>query len=347
MEASAVSVILPVYNAEKWLDQCLQSVYEQTFTGRFELSVFNDASQDSSMDILENWRLKLEKRAVVVTRSDNENGSPKGVGYAKNQAFKQSSGKYLCFLDADDVMHQDRISQQLRTTQVDARALVGCQFHRLPEGSTVRYTHWANNLTPEQLYTQAYTSHGPTLIMPTWFCSREAYLAVGGFDERGKGTPEDLIFFYKHLELGGELRLVQQDLLMYRYHPEATTFSVLEDTIWELRVKFLEKMVLSKWSTFTIWNAGKQGRKLYRSLSDLNRKKVVNFCDVDEKKIQKQFYTFEDSSELPKPKVPIVHFTQAQPPLIICVKMDLTGGGFEVNLSSLHLCEGKDYIHFN
>ncbi|XP_064890693.1 queuosine-tRNA galactosyltransferase isoform X4 [Columba livia] len=225
--------------------------------------------------------------------------------------------------------------------------IIGCQVRREPVDSTERYTRWINNLTEEQLLTQVFTSHGPTVIMPTWFCSREWFFHVGKFDEGGKGVPEDLLFFYKHIQMGGEVFRVNHCLLLYRYHPQAATHSVLEGTIWNHRVKFLEDRVLSSWTSFTIWNAGKQGKKLYRSLSPANQKKVTAFCDVDEKKIAKGFYTYEESEERPKPKIPICHFRDATPPFIICVKLDLTGGTFEANLSMLNLQEGMDYYHFN
>ncbi|XP_043924057.1 UDP-GlcNAc:betaGal beta-1,3-N-acetylglucosaminyltransferase-like protein 1 [Protopterus annectens] len=183
--------------------------------------------------------------------------------------------------------------------------------------------------------------------MPSWFCSRDWFNHVGKFDEGGKGVPEDLIFFYDHLRKDGTLHRINQCLLLYRYHEQAATHSVLEETIWNHRVKFLEERVLDHWISFTIWNAGKQGRKLYRSLSLANQKKVLAFCDVDEKKIKKGVYTHEESKVKPKPKVLIKHFRDASPPFIICVKLDLTGGQFEDNLNSLNLKEGKDYYHFS
>ncbi|XP_068932729.1 queuosine-tRNA galactosyltransferase isoform X5 [Petaurus breviceps papuanus] len=192
-----------------------------------------------------------------------------------------------------------------------------------------------------------FTSYGPTVIMPTWFCSHEWFSQVGKFDESGKGVPEDLLFFYHHLRKGGGVFLVEQCLLLYRYHPYAATHSVLESTIWQHRVQFLEERALQHWTSFTIWNAGKQGRKLYRSLSLVNQKKVVAFCDVDKNKIKKGFYSYEDSKERPKPKIPIRHFKDADPPFVICVKLDLTGGTFEENLESLNLQEGLDYLHFS
>uniref|UniRef100_A0A3Q2QYC1 UDP-GlcNAc:betaGal beta-1,3-N-acetylglucosaminyltransferase-like protein 1 n=1 Tax=Fundulus heteroclitus TaxID=8078 RepID=A0A3Q2QYC1_FUNHE len=127
-----------------------------------------------------------------------------------------------------------------------------------------------------------------------------------------------------------------------------TTFLFcFRETIWKLRVDFLQERVLSRWENFTIWNAGKQGRKLYRSLSPTNQRKVKAFCDVDENKIQKSFYTYEESEQRPKPKVPILHYKEAKGPFIICVKLDMTGGVLEENIKSLQLKEGTDYYHFN
>ena len=107
-------------------------------------------------------------------------------------------------------------------------------------------------------------------------------------------------------------------------------------TIWTHRVRFLEEWALPHWATFTIWNAGRQGRRLYRSLTAGSRCKVgptpcptpppssstaptapeagvlgppqvVAFCDVDENKIKKGFYCYEDSQVRPLPTEPHGH----------------------------------------
>lgn len=82
-------------------------------------------------------------------------------------------------------------------------------------------------------------------------------------------------------------------------------------TIWEARVKAITDHVISKWKRFTIWNAGKEGRRLYRSLCHSDQQKVLSmllgfkcnlynlqvvaFCDVDVKKIHKGYYIYEES----------------------------------------------------
>ncbi|XP_059720290.1 UDP-GlcNAc:betaGal beta-1,3-N-acetylglucosaminyltransferase-like protein 1 isoform X4 [Haemorhous mexicanus] len=310
-----VSIILPVHNSECWLDECLKSVWEQDFKGTMELSIFNDASKDGSAEIIEKWKIKLEEVGVSVIIGTNNSSQPRGVGFAKNQAVIQSSGTYLCFLDSDDVMMPQRVRLQHQVAIQHPNSIIGCQVRREPLDSTERYTRWINNLSQEQLLTQVFTSHGPTVVMPTWFCSREWFFHVGRFDEGGKGVPEDLLFFYDHLQKGGGVFRVNHCLLLYRYHPQAATHSVLEETIWNHRVRFLEDRVLSSWTSFTIWNAGKQGKKLYRSLSPANQKKVTAFCDVDEKKITKGFYTYEESESLAAPKTKLASNLSASVPL--------------------------------
>lgn len=124
--------------------------------------------------------------------------------------------------------------------------------------------------------------------MPTWFCYRQMYENVaGGFSEEGKGCPEDLIFFYKHLDNQGLVKRVDECLLKYRYHSAATTFTVQAKTIWQLRLKHLMENVLRKppWCEgFSIWNAGKQGKKFFRDLPLEQKNKVKAFYDIDRSK---------------------------------------------------------------
>ena len=121
-------------------------------------------------------------------------------------------------------------------------------------------------------------------------------------------------------------------------------------TIFTIRLQHLLVNVLSRppWSEgFTIWNAGKAGKHFFKSLPESHRHLVKSFCDVDVNKVGK-FYRHYDP-QLRKevsPPVPIISFRDAQPPLIVCMKLNLTQGQFEENLNSLNLVEGMDYILF-
>lgn len=93
-----VSVIIPVYNVEKYLRECLDSVVKQTLQD-IEIILINDGSTDSSLSICKEYA-QQDKRIKVITYIKN-----KGGGYARNQGLKVAKGKYLAFLDSDDFMN--------------------------------------------------------------------------------------------------------------------------------------------------------------------------------------------------------------------------------------------------
>ena len=225
-----------------------------------------------------------------------------------------------------------------------APLLVGCGFTREPADATPRYTAWANGLSDAQLHTHCLREL--TVLHPCWFCHRSVFERLGGLREDGRGFPEDLHFFYEHLRSGGALARVPEPLLVWRHAPTGVTASrgVAWQTIWQLRVQHLEAAVLAlpPWSAgFTVWGAGREGKRLFRSLSARSRALVRAFCDVDAKKVARGVYASRELSA----SVPIVHFTAALPPLLLCVK-DFDGA-FAANVASLGLREGEDFLHFS
>lgn len=94
-----VSIIIPVYNVEKYLRECLDSVCNQTLTD-IEIICINDGSTDDSLGILNEYA-QNDKRIIVVDK-DNE-----GVSVARNIGIDKSTGEYLCFLDSDDWLEKD------------------------------------------------------------------------------------------------------------------------------------------------------------------------------------------------------------------------------------------------
>lgn len=326
----------------------MQSIAEQTALHigvTIEIVVYNDGSTDNSLQLLNHWREYFEQLGIQFIIVDSH--VRKGVGAAKNGAVRRSCGEYLCFQDIDDVMKPERIRLQLNSAQTNHSAIIGSRISRVPANSTPRLVKWANELDHTLLKLQIHTSHGPTLLMPTWFCHRSVFDTVGGFNESGHGTPEDLIFFYAHLDAGGELIRVEEELLVYTYHEGAATFSVTRERIWQIQLQRLEAKVFPHWSNITVWNAGKAGRKFVRALKPANLKKVTAFCDVDQKKIGRHIQLYCPMKRRVIVTLPVLHFTEAKPPLIICVKLDMTNGDFERNLKSLNFLEGRDYILYN
>lgn len=108
------SIVIPVYNVEKYLDKCLNSIVEQTYKD-FEVIVINDGSPDNSQDIIEDY-VKRDSRFQVFQK---ENG---GVSDARNYGVEYSRGDYLLFIDSDDYVEKDllnELSKVLRKKRYD------------------------------------------------------------------------------------------------------------------------------------------------------------------------------------------------------------------------------------
>ncbi|GMR54189.1 hypothetical protein PMAYCL1PPCAC_24384 [Pristionchus mayeri] len=344
-----VSCVIPVKNGGVYLIECLDSLLNQSFNGSYEICVYDDGSTDETWDIIVKY-VELFKAAGIELKAVRGMTSG-GVGFAKNRAASLAEGRFLCFCDADDVSDRHRLQLSFKSclSLKDPRcAFVGTQCIRLPAGSTERFVRWANEMTEEKLYEQIFTSHGPTLLTPTWFVARDLYERAGRFNEEHvKGYSEDLDFYYRAIDAGAILCKIASPLLIYRYHPGCETLSVSEKTIWTMRLAEAEKRKLCDWSNFTIWSAGKQGKLLYKCLSALSKAKVRAFCDVDERKIGRGIHEeYDEKERRVTARIPIVGIRNAHPPFIICVKQDLTGGDLERFIAEKKLREGVDYIHF-
>ncbi len=99
-----VSVIMPVYNAEKYLKEAIDSILQQTFTD-FELLIFNDGSTDNSLKIINSY---TDDRIILAY-----NGENKGYVAHLNEGIRIARGKYIARMDADDVSLPDRFEKQI------------------------------------------------------------------------------------------------------------------------------------------------------------------------------------------------------------------------------------------
>lgn len=96
-----ISVMIPVYNAQKHIGKCIESLLNQTYTN-IQIVIVNDGSKDDSQIICEEYA-KKDKRIKLVNQPNG------GEGAARNTGLKEADGKYLCFVDADDYVKEDFI----------------------------------------------------------------------------------------------------------------------------------------------------------------------------------------------------------------------------------------------
>ncbi|AWG24570.1 glycosyltransferase family 2 protein [Flavobacterium kingsejongi] len=106
MKFPLVSIITPAYNSEKFIDQAIQSVQQQTFSD-WEMILVNDGSSDHTQEIIEKWRLQ-DPRIKLLTLSKNS-----GTGVARNKGLEKATGRYIAFLDADDLWTPEKLQKQL------------------------------------------------------------------------------------------------------------------------------------------------------------------------------------------------------------------------------------------
>ena len=100
-----ISVIIPVYNAEKYIDDCIDSVLKQTFED-FELLLIDDGSKDSSLDICKDWANK-DKRIKIFNQTNS------GASAARNKGLEEAMGDWVVFIDSDDKVKTGYLSTLL------------------------------------------------------------------------------------------------------------------------------------------------------------------------------------------------------------------------------------------
>ena len=103
MRKGVVSVVLPIYNVEKYLNRCVKSVINQSYKN-LEIILVDDGSSDNSPAFCEDWK-KKDSRIKVVHKKNA------GLGYARNTGIENATGEYICFFDSDDYIALDTIEK--------------------------------------------------------------------------------------------------------------------------------------------------------------------------------------------------------------------------------------------
>ena len=119
-----VSVIVPIYNVEEYLEECLESIRNQTYTN-IEVILVNDGSTDGSREICESYCEKDIRFRLI-------NQENQGQSVARNRGFKESIGQYIMFVDSDDVVNTDVLEVLLPYMKTDVD-IVECEMTREKE----------------------------------------------------------------------------------------------------------------------------------------------------------------------------------------------------------------------
>lgn len=142
-----ISVIVPVYNVEKYLDKCLTSLVNQTLKD-IEIIVVNDGTKDNSQDIIDRYAKKY-KNIIVIKK---ENG---GLSSARNDGIEKATGEYIGFVDSDDYIEYDMYEKMYQKAKTNDYDVVVCDLKYIYDDREVDAFSNINNdlLTKEEVKT--------------------------------------------------------------------------------------------------------------------------------------------------------------------------------------------------
>ena len=132
MEKALISVIIPIYGVEKYLNQCIQSVVSQTYQN-LEIILVDDGSQDACPRMCDMWA-KKDTRIVVIHK---ENG---GLSDARNAGMKVAIGQYIAFVDSDDWIEKEMYENMMNVLQNQNADIVECGTSYILNSKIIRRT---------------------------------------------------------------------------------------------------------------------------------------------------------------------------------------------------------------
>ncbi len=208
MNRPLVSVIIPVYNGEKYLRAAIDSALAQTYKP-VEVIVVNDGSTDNSLAVLEEYGSKIR---VV----DQQN---KGQAVARNRGIAETRGEFIAFLDCDDLWDSEKTTAQAQVLQTHPDAVAVYCDHRVINSNgqvtgrsgATENPRWSGQILSHIL--QACCIISPSMVM----VRRAAFDGAGGFDETQPFWTEDWDLWVR-LAIEGPILYQLETLASYRRH---------------------------------------------------------------------------------------------------------------------------------
>ena len=203
-----VSIITPVYNAEKYLRQAIESVLSQTFTD-WELIIVDDGSTDNSNKICREYAIK-DRRIRIIEKTNG------GVSCARNAALDVSEGEYIFFLDADDELYPHSILHLYNIAQLYSVPIAaGREVYAIEKPKKIAATE-PTIIKAEQLLNSVWYQKKHTDNSVSWKLFKKSLFDNLRFYD---GRFEDLEIFHKILFNADTIAISDSVVYFYRKHP--------------------------------------------------------------------------------------------------------------------------------
>lgn len=210
-----VSVILPVFNAERYVGIAIDSIVAQTFKD-FEVVVVDDGSTDASLSVIR-LHAGMDHRFRVISREN------RGIVASCNEAICASRGAYLMRMDADDIAHPERFAIQVKYLDEHPECLAVGTRMLLCDEQGLPIVEMISSFTHEQIDAENLRGEGSAICHPSVAMRRDAILALGGYRKEFEWA-EDLDLFLRMAEVG-KLANLPTVLLTYRQHLRSVGYS--------------------------------------------------------------------------------------------------------------------------
>ncbi len=230
-----ISIIIPLYNAERYLPRTLDSVTGQSFDD-FEVIIIDDGSTDNSYEVCSSYAERFPY--IKVFRQKNS-----GTSVSRRLAAEKAQGKYLCFLDADDVLAEDCLST-LYKVQIETAAdmtvasywrqneqgeivQTGCPFRKRYFGENADFVSVVGKQDIIELALKSWQVSGEPLFGALWarLIKRSMYLQIMEKIKKYSTICEDLYFYVNFLKIINKVVIIDKPVYKYTLHDTAVSLS--------------------------------------------------------------------------------------------------------------------------
>lgn len=275
-----ISVIIPVYNVEKYLPECLESILNQTFQD-FEIICVDDGSTDRSLDILQEYKRKDDRFVILQQRHA-------GAGAARNHGIKLAEGKYIQFLDSDDYFEPTLLEEMYNHAEKFDSDLTVCSSRKVDDNGNITETGSPNfpinidKVPMEQVFSrQDFKDEIFCLLIPVVWNKliRKLFLEENYLEFPQLSIYEDIAFMHSVVACANKIVAFNKELINYRFNRPGSLVSTRSThTIDAVKSCMCLKQFL-------------ESRGLYSKLKTAYKKAVINhiraeisYCNDDEYK---------------------------------------------------------------
>lgn len=204
MQNPKVTVLMPAYNAEKYIGTAIESILNQTYKD-FEFIIVNDCSTDSTLDIIKKYA-KKDKRIRIISNKKNQK-----IAQTLNNGLKEAKGKYIARLDADDWSYPERLEKQVNFMEENPDVVLSSGNMEVCDGE-LNKKNISNYPLSDKNIRKVFLQYNPT-VSPAMIWRRKVSEEIGGFS---LNTMSEDYMFFMDMSSKGEVANLKDVLIKYR-----------------------------------------------------------------------------------------------------------------------------------